>query len=353
MTMKELKRVVKTRRSIESFHHELSDKIILKLIEEVRDYLKEVDCLIQQGSPVEENNFFESLNSYVERLNHRLMFIKEKKSHYKIKKIFRNYIQEYLLRSPLFRLGYLKPKGYSGDFMMLEGIYNNRPIAKDVNIGYFLDKYFLQVEYVNVVRERKDKMKEILKGFINKNSKKNLKILNLACGGCRELRELFLKDFIINKKINFVLVDQDKECLDFSKRELLKTAPNNFKFNFEKRHVLFCLQNDEFLKRYGDFDLIYSIGLVDYLPDAVLGALIKCAFYRITSQGKVIIAHKNVTEYPSLISDWMCDWNFVPRNTKDIRRLVDKNIAKKEYKINFEFMKGRLVFYFMLQNQIK
>jgi hypothetical protein len=72
----------------------------------------------------------------------------------------------------------------------------------------------------------------------------------------------------------------------------------------------------------GTFDLIYSAGLLDYLPDAAVAQLIKILWSSCTVGGTLLLA--NVTpDNPQLgyLESFM-DWVYVLRDEKELARLI-------------------------------
>lgn len=265
------------------------------------------------------------------------------------KKIFRYQLKDYLFQSDLLKYAFLKPKGYPGDYDAIEAIYDKIPISKD--LGYFLDKYFLEVDYVQAVRDRKNRMKKILHDFIENNEKHVIRILNIACGSCREIRELIEEGFSPKKKVIFYLVDQEKKALEFSKNAL-KNASKNFIFKFVADNILNFIESPDYMrKKYGKQDLIYSIGLADYLPDSILGPLIKYSFNLLSKKSYFLIAHKNVFEYASPVSEWCADWNFIPRKSIDLKKLIKNYIDGNKYFEKYFKEKSGRIFFFTLSNK--
>jgi hypothetical protein len=271
----------------------------------------------------------------------------------KIKNVFRILlINSPVYKSLIVKRAYNKPRGYSGDYQIIELFYDDRPISK--GIGLCGDKYILNDNYVKAVRKRKDCMKKILGGFIKNSELSSINILNLGCGSCREIRELFLSDFNINKKLNFILVDQDKEALAFSRDAFKKISshiPNNIKFNFVKANVLDLFKNKKYKNVLKGQDMIYSIGLADYLPDIFLGRLLKFCFELLESKGKLIIAHKNIKRYKASAPDWFCDWYFFPRNIKNLIDIINTYLDKVKFKIEFNEGKSERIFFITINKQ--
>ena len=69
-------------------------------------------------------------------------------------------------------------------------------------------------------------------------------------------------------------------------------------------------------------DLIYSTGLIDYLPDRLLKRLVKLCYDGLNLGGRLILSHKDRDEYIPMKEDWLADWKFVPRNEEKLLDIV-------------------------------
>ena len=78
---------------------------------------------------------------------------------------FRKSIEPWFSQSFLMSRGLNKPNGHPGDYETLEAIYDNKPISS--GIGEYLDRYFLNAPLAVAVRNRKDRMRDILFDFTN------------------------------------------------------------------------------------------------------------------------------------------------------------------------------------------
>lgn len=204
---------------------------------------------------------------------------------------------------------------------MLEIVYDNKTISEDNDIGRYFDNNFLKSDYAVAVRIRKDRLRELLKDFINDTNLKDINILNIACGSCREVREL-LPLIKTQARINFTCLDWDKEALKFSQDTLDAAAQKNITFKFVKEDVLKIARNEPCVQSLDKPNLIYSIGLIDYLPDRALKDLIHTLYGILQKDGKLILTHKNKEKvFPTFSPDWFCNWRFVPRNKKEVLQL--------------------------------
>lgn len=263
----------------------------------------------------------------------------------KIKISFRLLIGPWAYKSLIMKRGFDKPRGYPGDYRMLELIYDEKPISS--GFGKHFDSYFLNNPYAEAVRRRKDKTAELLLKAINEHKGPTMNILNLASGSCREIKDMLSSQKLTYKgKLNFGLLDRDEEALSFSEQMLNVFKQDNVKFSYLKENILKLYgNNNHFQKLFGKQDLIYSIGLIDYFPDRMLKEMILFCLDLLTDDGKLILTIKDIDKDPfaPLPPGWFCDWEFVPRNEKDIINLL--NSLKRNISIKNETDKsGKIVF---------
>jgi hypothetical protein len=265
----------------------------------------------------------------------------------KLKEVFSYTVKESAIKSVITRRAYEKPLGYPGDYEIIEMFYNNVPLSK--GIGLCGDRYILQDEYVEAVRNRKEIMKKLILNFIKVNHSKSLKIMNIGCGSSREIRELLVGQFF-NKKITFTLIDWEKKALNFSRKKLSDYASKTNIFRFLRANVLTIYKHSlEAHLINNNQDLIYSIGLADYLPDIILGELIKFSFALLKKGGILIIAHKNIKVRKSLVPDWFCGWTFYPRAKKDMRRMVKIYLSNQRFTLKIEEEKTKHLYFLTIK----
>ncbi|MDD4179055.1 MAG: class I SAM-dependent methyltransferase [Candidatus Margulisbacteria bacterium] len=251
--------------------------------------------------------------------------IGDKKIIDKIKNAFRETIMPWMSKSLIMYRGLTKPKGYPGDFQMLEYIYNGVSISQ--GIGKYFDEGFLTSDLTQAVINRKNMMREQL---IKEISKPQMSILNLACGSCREIREL--PETVLTLSPFFDCVDFDSEALEYSKNKL---ASKKIDINYVKGDIIEVIK-DEANELFHNKDIIYSIGLIDYLPDRILKRIIASCLKGLKSRGKIILTIKDRDVYNPIREDWLTDWKFIPRNNQDIDGLIKEvgggQISLTEYR---------------------
>ena len=209
------------------------------------------------------------------------------------------------------------PQGYQGDYKTLETVYRNTPMSD--GIGYYLDKYTLNWPLANALRGRLEKLTELLQEEIS--ARQGLKVLDIACGSCREVSMLVPE--IKRSKAQFTCIDLDGDALDFAVNRLAPADVVPEQVKMTKYNALRMFDFDIASAEFGPQDVIYSVGYFDYLPDDFLVKLLRSLYQLLTPGGKLIAAFKDAERYKSEEHHWIGDWDgFLQRTVKDFERIL-------------------------------
>jgi len=242
---------------------------------------------------------------------------------------FRKRVAPWYSQSYFMHRAMTKPEGYHGDHRTLEDIYNNQSRSK--GFGQVLDRRYLDSTLARAVRGRKDRMIELLRSLTAGVS--DVRIFNIAAGGGRELVELL--PTIETDGLTITCYDFDPNALRYS-AEQLGMVKRDAVLHFIRGNVLRMpravqrevesaaqqhgqAQGD---RKYIGQDIVYSIGLYDYLPDIKLKEIFAAQNLMLNEFGRMVIAFKDCTRYDKTSYDWGFDWRFVQRNEADIDKLL-------------------------------
>lgn len=318
--------------------------------EDVFSYINKI--LNIAGKLSDENEYSQDLEKELARINNEIVvkgycleeLINDKKIMQEVRDNFRYLVGSWAYTSPIMKRAFEKPRGYPGDYLILENVYNNQSSAK--GLGFYFDKYFLSNPYAIAVRYRKDRLREIMKAEIQQSKLETIRIFDIACGSCREIAEQPLGLFQ-GRKVTFTCLDWDEEALEFS-RQALKNFPKNTEFKFVKEDIMKIIKDADLINSYGKQDLIYSIGLIDYLPDRILKVFMKSFYEILKPGGKVIMTHKNREKtFSPLPPAWFCDWKFVPRNKEEVLSLFH-NCGLGNFFLSIDVDDFNDIFYFLI-----
>ena len=315
---------------ISGFLNEIKDAEAKKQVSHffLKDLLDYIGKIIELSSDISKQKGYSlELERKLDQLNTQILLkgycleelLSDKKIMQKVKDNFRQLTGVWVYKSVIMKRALEKPRGYPGDYKMLEIVYDNKSISEGV--GMYFDNYFLKNPYAVAVRIRKDRLRELLRDYINETKLNKINILNIACGSCREIKEL-LPDLKTQNTVVFTCLDWDEEALKFSQDTLLPYKSKNVELKFVKEDVMNLIKNVNAAPSLGKQSLIYSIGLIDYLPDSVLKRLIQALYQILQKGGRLVLTHKNREKtFPPILPDWFCDWKFVSRNKDEVVNL--------------------------------
>jgi len=253
---------------------------------------------------------------------------------YKLKKLFINKIRKVFVRGDYTKWSLRKPYGYAGDFKIIEDIYLNEP--KTNGFDRLFDNYFQMSAISSAVRNRKNDFKKFLSDFIKEKSDKPLRIMDLASGPCREIKELILENDGLCKNVIFDCYDNDLNSISFAKNVLAGLGNVNFiKENATRiafRKNIYSLIN----KKY---DFIYSTGLFDYFEERLAIKLISNLKRILNPDGVMIISDvRDKFSNPSVhFMEWVGEWELVYRDDEKFRNIfVQAGFKEQEFSPMYE-----------------
>lgn len=228
---------------------------------------------------------------------------------------FRDAIQPWFDQSWFMERGKSKPRGYPGDYELLIGIYDG--VAKSTGLGGYLDRYFLNSPLADAVRQRLNAARQFLLSEV-KRQRRSLRLLNVACGPCRE----YTQDWEAGgRPVSVMCLDMDREAIAYVDRQATVAASVGLQLETKTYNALRMSSVENNLKHFGRPDVIYSIGLCDYLPDNSMIRILRGWRETLAPGGIVYVAFKDCREYDKTGYAWHVDWHFIPRTDEDCRRL--------------------------------
>lgn len=329
-------------------------KIKTDIFDKVNYYLKQSNrykSLVGNAAAIPASLQKEFNSSVDEVYADILSFEKENSSDYsrleKFKKIFIKRYRRHFLQGKFISWSYKKPFGYPGDFKIIDDIYRNEPSTS----GYerLWDNYFQQLAISGATRERKSDFKKFLVDFIKENRNSDIRIMNLASGPAREIKEIMDGGSNIDtESVTFDCCDFDAKAINYAS-ELLGNFPN---INFlEKNAVRLALKKDIKKEIPYSYDIIYSTGLFDYLQDKIALRLIANLKKLLKPRGKLIIASvRDRYSNPSVCwMEWVADWNLIYRNENEFKKIfLDAGFLPED--IGVVLQKSRVMQYCIANN---
>lgn len=227
---------------------------------------------------------------------------------------------------------YSKPRGYAGDFLTIEMIYQNR-WAGTGRIGPLLDRCFFKTPTVVAVRNRRLLLAgEIMKSIEAKEGATY--VTSLACGPARELFDVF-EQLDDSSRLQASLLDIDLQALAYVADRRDKAKLQN-RLNLINANLVYLALGRQKLE-LSDQDLIYSMGLIDYFNDKFVIKLLNWIHGRLRRGGKAIIGNFHPNNYCKEVMDYVLEWRLIHRSEEEMHRLFRASaFARSCTRIQFE-----------------
>lgn len=196
-----------------------------------------------------------------------------------------------MLEDPYIARCVEKPRGYAGDAALIDLIYERKPPAGTSPRGQRLFDVTIGFPVSEAVRLRRDYAEDL----VGRAHAAGQRVLSLACGHFREGDGLAGQDLT-----NLVLVDQDPLSLArvHGHHDGAVTCHEANVFSYLRGAV----------SRGEQFDLVYTLGLTDYLDDRAMTLLHRMVHAVLAPGGRFILAnfvpHHLATGWMDAVMDW-------------------------------------------------
>lgn len=239
----------------------------------------------------------------------------------------------YLLTTETAERFYSKPRGYAGDYLSIHNIYSNKA-AGTGRLGPVVDRMFLETPPSRAVRNRRALLAREIIASVEARPSGSVNVMCMASGPATEVFDAFsvLQD---KSRLKVTLLDIDLQALAFVDdiRNKQKLASQITLVN----ENLIALYLGRGKTRVEPQQLIYSIGLIDYLNDKLVNKLLQYAYDNLAPGGRVILGNFHPRNPAKEFMDYVLEWNLIHRTEEEMHRLFLHSPFKRECtKIQFE-----------------
>lgn len=231
---------------------------------------------------------------------------------------FRDELAHWFDQSWFFDRAKQKPRGYPGDFVMLTALYDEQP--KSHGFGEVLDRYFLNADLARAVRTRLANVKQFIREEIARRQVP-LRILDVASGPGREFASGFEE---VTTPVKITCLDSDEEALQYLKDHIAPEVAEKLEIDTVCYNALKTTSAEKNIANFGLSDIIYSVGLCDYIPDRYMIRILAGWRESVADGGIVYVAFKDSRRYMASEYQWHADWHFYQRTEEDCRSLFEQ-----------------------------
>jgi SAM-dependent methyltransferase len=202
---------------------------------------------------------------------------------------------------------FTKPRGYHGDFEMIDHIYRES-VSEDAKLSRW-DDYFHAQAAPRAVRNRKAYFHDLLSSHVSVRSEP-LRVLNVASGPARDVREWI--DRSGTESVRFDCVELDSNAIAYA---LNLCAPYT-------DAVHFYLANALRFNTATRYDLVWSAGLFDYLKDRLFVRLLKRLMRFAKPGAEVVIGNFSMVNPSRSYMELVGGWKLLHRSDDHLRDLA-------------------------------
>jgi extracellular factor (EF) 3-hydroxypalmitic acid methyl ester biosynthesis protein len=275
---------------------------------------------LRNEMPAKFMGFVEALNEEIGDKSTKSSFVKDKLGGWAQREFL-----PYLLLTRMGERMYAKPRGYAGDYLTIEWMYENKPGGAG-RLGPLLDHAMLNAPAILAVRNRRRLLANEIMHTLNGNQERKANITSLACGPGRELFDVFE---ILDKpdRLRANLLDIDLQALaHVSERgESSGLRPH---INLIHGNLVYLVTSKVRLE-IEDQDLVYSVGLIDYFNDKFVVKLLDYIYSLLAYGGRVILGNFHANNPCKAFCDYILDWRLIHRTQEDMNRLFVQSRFRK------------------------
>jgi SAM-dependent methyltransferase len=228
---------------------------------------------------------------------------------------------KWFMRSGFHARAREKPRGYAGDYYTIEMLYDAKPSGTG-QLGLLLDSWALQLPAAQAVRNRRTILVDKLGAFAKDiDALTPCRITSLGSGPAREIIDLLSKNQ--TRSLCATCIDIDAEALTYAAR-LAAAAGAAERVKFVRENVI-KLALGRGREHVPPQDVIYSVGLFDYLPDNAAVAVLNWMHTHLTPGGTVIVGNVQPGNPTRTYMDTLLDWKLIHRSAGQLRRIFARS----------------------------
>jgi SAM-dependent methyltransferase len=215
----------------------------------------------------------------------------------------------------IWNRSYSKPLGYPGDFEIMNQVYDGTRRGETV---YQMLLHRIGLEVADCIRTRMEVVRDRIAALVaERGDGPPARIASLGSGPAREIEQFLASAGPKSSPVEFTLIDQEQAALKYA---LEKTYPLLATRNNRARVQCLNISFTDILRAGGGLsqlqpqDMIYSVGLIDYLADRRARSLVRKLYDALAPGGRLIIGNMNETPLSNFWPmEFIVDWTLYYR----------------------------------------
>lgn len=182
----------------------------------------------------------------------------------------------------------------------------------------YMDFWALNEPCPSAVRNRKTIISNLIGDYVNDNTV--ARIASIGSGPASEVYDYAQE--IENYSLEFYLYDIDEDAHTFVAEKLLDNGIIH-NVHLVRKNVLRLIYRKDTSSNDKKFNVIYSLGLIDYLPDQHIIKLLDWAFDQLEDGGTVLLGNFKQNHANDNIFKYILDWNLILRDQTHLVSLAE------------------------------
>jgi SAM-dependent methyltransferase len=221
-------------------------------------------------------------------------FLDDPEVHREARLVSEALVTPYLVEAPVLRRAYEKPLGYPGDYVVMQHYFDNG-FEGDKAFGMVFHKITNEHPLSAGVRTRSEWMAALIRERAKRtNGSGPLRVLSLGCGIGAEVGLVHSGPGAVTLPVRWTLIDQEDHALSLAYRQARKISDNG-----APAPQVSCV-NVSFSRLFsgevapgtwGQQDVIFAMGLFDYLREPGASMLIAGLYSLLRDGGVVVIGN--------------------------------------------------------------
>ena len=213
-----------------------------------------------------------------------------------------------------------KPRGYAGDFEMLQKIVD-RTLSTDP-LGRAFDHFFHEQAAPHAVRARTQLVADRIVQVVRASPREQVFIWSVGAGPAIDC-ELACRELSDDERARLVLtlLDLDPEALEHAERRLTPLLSRD-QLRLHRENLFRLPRLQRITARLEPADFIACTGLFDYLTDPDAVAMLQCFWSHLTSGGEMMFFNFAPSNTSRAYMEWIGNWYLTYRDEAMLADLV-------------------------------